>query len=675
MGRVPRGKLPPIDPPDGIIPPERLGIGTPSEETILSGAKAWKHRRELIGPQGLGGERGSEGSQGPEGPKGRQGEVGPTGEQGPKGNKGDKGDQGERGATGSGAPGAQGPMGDRGPRGFTGPVGPKGDKGEKGDAGPRGLAGIDGADGAKGSRGDKGDRGYVGPKGEKGDPGEGGGGGGGGEQGPPGPQGPEGPQGPKGDPGATGSQGSAGADGAQGPKGDKGDTGNAGAQGSQGIQGLQGDPGVKGDTGSQGPPGPSQWGGIGGTMSAQTDLQGALDGKSATGHGHGESDVANLVSDLAAKATPADITTHAGLSTGVHGVGGSIIETVAGSAAKVSTHDGLASPHSGATNLEKTASKGTASGYAGLDAGSKVPAANLPDATTTAKGIVELATDGESTANVAVQGNDARMSNARTPTTHSHAESEITGLVTDLGNKVVVAGQIGGTAASPDVRGIRESGGQLLTAGAIGDGQVLARSGAGLVGQGAPAAAAPEEAYYRHYGTTKYEAWHTSPKTGTALAGSALVAGRLYAMPFPVPRGITLDRIGVYVSTLSTGLARLGIYADAGGASLCHPGSLVLDAGTIDVTATGVKSITISQALSQNSLYWLVILCQATPAIYCIPVAAVIAVLGHSNALGTAQNAGLYAAQTYGALPATFPTTPTLITAAPIPAIFVRLSA
>ena len=46
------------------------------------------------------------------------------------------------------------------------------------------------------------------------------------------------------------------------------------------------------------------------------------------------------------------------------------------------------------------------------------PAEDLPTATTTALGVVELATDGESAANVAVQGNDARMSNARTPTAH-----------------------------------------------------------------------------------------------------------------------------------------------------------------------------------------------------------------------------------------------------------------
>ena len=43
----------------------------------------------------------------------------------------------------------------------------------------------------------------------------------------------------------------------------------------------------------------------------------------------------------------------------------------------------------------------------------------LAPATTTAVGVVELATDGEAVPNVAVQGNDARMSNARTPTAHA----------------------------------------------------------------------------------------------------------------------------------------------------------------------------------------------------------------------------------------------------------------
>jgi len=47
-------------------------------------------------------------------------------------------------------------------------------------------------------------------------------------------------------------------------------------------------------------------------------------------------------------------------------------------------------------------------------------ATSLLDAgTTTTKGIVELATSGENAANVVVQGNDSRLSDSRTPTTHA----------------------------------------------------------------------------------------------------------------------------------------------------------------------------------------------------------------------------------------------------------------
>lgn len=51
--------------------------------------------------------------------------------------------------------------------------------------------------------------------------------------------------------------------------------------------------------------------------------------------------------------------------------------------------------------------------------GAGTATAAVPDASTTAKGIVELATDGENAASVAVQGNDSRLSDARTPTAHA----------------------------------------------------------------------------------------------------------------------------------------------------------------------------------------------------------------------------------------------------------------
>jgi hypothetical protein len=279
-----------------------------------------------------------------------------------------------------------------------------------------------------------------------------------------------------------------------------------------------------------------------------------------------------------------------------------------------------------------------------------------------------------------VTDGDTRNTNARTPSSHSHPESEITSLVTDLGNKEVTANKNAvsgycGLDAGQKIDGDRLPGLSATKRGGVKD--TGAPSGKFLKDDDTwaiPTAGGqitPDVSYFRKYGTTNYEAWFTSPRGGTALSGSALTAARMYAVPFICPKAITLDRIGVYVSTLSTTTARLGIYADNGN---CYPGALLLDAGTIDVTATGAKTITISQALSANTLYWLVIICAATPAIYCIPVAGVINVLGTSNALGTAQNAGLYVAQTYGSLPSTFPASPTMIVAAPIPAIFVRLS-
>ncbi len=78
--------------------------------------------------------------------------------------------------------------------------------------------------------------------------------------------------------------------------------------------------------------------------------------------------------------------------------------------------------------LERMANKGAASGYASLDSGTKVPVAQLPDASTSVKGVVQLSTNVQTTAGLVVQASDSRLSDARTPTAHSHGDATITDL-------------------------------------------------------------------------------------------------------------------------------------------------------------------------------------------------------------------------------------------------------
>lgn len=194
------------------------------------------------GPQGIQGPKGETGAVGPQGAKGdtgAQGLKGDTGAMGPTGPQGLKGDKGDTGPAG--------PQGERGLQGLTGEQGPKGDKGDTGPTGPQGLKGDTGAQGPIGPQGPQGEKGDTGPQGEQGIQGPKGDTGAKGEQGLTGPAGPQGEQGPQ---GLTGPQGPKGEKGDTGTAGPKGDTGPVGPQGPKGDTGPQGPQGVKGETGT-----------------------------------------------------------------------------------------------------------------------------------------------------------------------------------------------------------------------------------------------------------------------------------------------------------------------------------------------------------------------------------------------------------------------------------------
>lgn len=153
-------------------------------------------------------------------------------------------------------------------------------------------------------------------------------------------------------------------------------------------------------------------------------------------HTHPESDVTGLVVDLASKAVTvhnhdssyepinANIQAHIASTSNPH----STNKTQVGLSNVDNTSDAnkpISSAMQTALNLkESTANKGIASGYASLDSGIKIPIVQLPT--------------GSSSTTVTI-GNDSRLSDARTPLSHTHTESEVTNLVTDLASKAPLA--------------------------------------------------------------------------------------------------------------------------------------------------------------------------------------------------------------------------------------------
>jgi hypothetical protein len=169
---------------------------------------------------------------------------------------------------------------------------------------------------------------------------------------------------------------------------------------------------------------------------------------------------------------------------------------------------------------------------------------------------------------------------------------------------------------------------------------------------------------YRRGGSIRY---FGSVLGATAASTVALTANRLYGLPFFLPISMRFDRIAINVTTLAAGNARLGIYADGGAVA---PVKLILDAGTVSTGTTGVKEITITQALS-GKLHWLAIVSDAGATIRGGAAGSLFAgFFGTDSTLPTTWDSYVYRAFTYAALPDPWGT-PT-ITSGTMPLIFLR---
>lgn len=135
-----------------------------------------------------------------------------------------------------------------------------------------------------------------------------------------------------------------------------------------------------------------------------------------------------------------------------------------------------------------------------------------------------------------------------------------------------------------------------------------------------------------------------------AISTATVNANYMYTRPFHIDRNATFDRIGVEITTGGGAgkLLRLGIYSDNGAG---YPGSLALDAGTVDANAVAVAVITISKALTHGD-YWLVAFSDGSPVVRGAYIAD--SPVGISASNFSNRQSGYYVSLTYAALPTTF---------------------
>lgn len=173
-------------------------------------------------------------------------------------------------------------------------------------------------------------------------------------------------------------------------------------------------------------------------------------------------------------------------------------------------------------------------------------------------------------------------------------------------------------------------------------------------------------------GTTNFEAWYwANAATGVGGTTRAITSANLaHAIPFVAPRrtGVTLDRIAIN-ATAAAGNVRLALFDEVGGI----PTNRITDFGA--VAASGVSSITISQALTPGKRYFLCMVFDNTPTLRALSSNGTYVSLGTDNTLGTVAGSFITATMTYGAWASTFPTAAMAVATGNLLGIAVRYSA
>ena len=194
------------------------------------------------------------------------------------------------------------------------------------------------------------------------------------------------------------------------------------------------------------------------------------------------------------------------------------------------------------------------------------------------------------------------------------AESQVTNLVTDLAGKVPTSRTISTTAPLTGGGDLSANRTLAVSAGSTSSAGVLQLTDS-ISSTSTTTAATPNAVKTAYdladtkllkYATSwqfKYRStyWYES-KNGASLTTGTYTQNRLYCYPLFVQESITVDRLGVECTTaVASTTWRIGIYnSDSNGV----PSTVLLDAGTVDTSTTGLKTITVNQTLSAG-LYFI----------------------------------------------------------------------
>lgn len=99
--------------------------------------------------------------------------------------------------------------------------------------------------------------------------------------------------------------------------------------------------------------------------------------------------------------------------------------------------------------------------------------------------------------------------------------------------------------------------------------------------------------------------WYAAPVGATSPVSPAL--NNLCIIPVVFQRPVSIDKLGLVVTTaVAASTIRLGIYAEAGvSVGFGYPGALIVDAGTVDTSTTGLKTAAFTKITLPPGAYYL----------------------------------------------------------------------